>query len=64
MSLSEVASQMLGSWAGYGLPILTGWFNTEVTTDYVFASCYKVLGVAHNDEIICEAASLKTGVAK
>ena len=55
---------MLGSWAGYGLPILTGWFNTEVTTDYVFASCYKVLGVAHNDEIICEAASLKTGVAK
>jgi hypothetical protein len=64
MSLNEVASAMLGTWAGYGLPILTGWFNTDVTSDYVFSSCYKVLGAANNDEIIPEAASLKTGVAK
>lgn len=64
MSLNEVASAMLGAWAGYGLPILTGWLNTDVTYDYVFSSCYKVLSAANNDEIIPEAASLKTGVAK
>jgi hypothetical protein len=40
------------------------WFNTDVTTDYIFSSCYKVIGVANNDEIIADAASLKTGVAK
>jgi hypothetical protein len=55
---------MLGAWAGYGLPILTGWLDTDVTSDYVFSSCYKVLGAANNDEIIQDTASLKTGVAK
>jgi hypothetical protein len=64
MSLNEVASAMLGAWAGYGLPILTGWLDTDVTSDYVFSSCYKVLGAANNDEIIQDTASLKTGVAK
>ena len=64
MALDEVAANLLGTWAGYGLPFFTFWFNTDVTTDYIFTSCYKVLGVASNDEIICDAASLKTGIAK
>ena len=64
MALNEVASNLVGAWAGYGLPFFTFWFNTDITTDYIFSSCYKVLGVACNDEIIPEAASLKTGVAK
>lgn len=53
----------MGSWARYGLKFFTCWFDTEVATDYVFTNCYKVLSVADNDEIIPEAASLKSGVA-
>lgn len=63
-ALDEAAAQMIGEWTRYGLPFFTGWFNTDVTTDYIFTSCYKVLGVASNDEVIAEAASLKTGVAR
>lgn len=63
-ALDEVAAQMLGEWARYGLRFFTMWLNTDVTTDYIFSSCYKVMGVASNDEIIADAASLKTGVAK
>ena len=54
---------MLGEWARYGLKFFTLWFDTDVTRDYIFASCYKVLGVANSDEVIAETASLKTGVA-
>lgn len=63
-SLDEVAAQMLGSWARHGLQFFTLWLETEIANDYVFSNCYKVLSVAHNDEVIKEAASLKTGVAK
>jgi len=63
-ALDEVAAQMIGEWARYGLWFFTMWLNTDVSTDYIFSSCYKVMGVASNDEIIAEAASLKTGVSK
>lgn len=55
---------MLGEWARCGIRFFTLWLNTDVTTDYIFSSCYKVMGVASNDEIIADAASLKTGVAR
>lgn len=55
---------MMGSWAQYGLPFFTFWFDTDLTTDYIFSSCYKVMSNDPNDEIVDDNASLKTGVAK
>ena len=42
-ALDEVAKYTLGNWAKYGLRFLTGWWNTDLTRDFIFASCYKVL---------------------
>ena len=53
----------MGTWAKYGMRFFTGWWNTDLTRDYVFTSCYKVLSADTNDEIIHEGASLKSGVA-
>ena len=54
----------MGTWAEYALPFFTMWWNTDVTTDYIFTSCYKVMASDSNDEIINDNASLKTGVAQ
>ena len=62
-SLDKVAKYTMGTWAEYALPFFTMWLNTDVTTDYIFASCYKVMANDSNDEIIADTASLKTGVA-
>lgn len=63
-SLEHVAKHSFGVWAQYALPFFTFWFNSDLTTDYIFSSCYKVMGNDPNDEIIDDNASLKTGVAK
>ena len=54
----------MGTWAQYALPFFTMWWDTDVTTDYIFTSCYKVMANDSNDEIITDNASLKTGVAQ
>ena len=64
MSLTRTAQFSVGTWAAYLLPFFTFWWDTDLTTDYIFASCYKVMGNDPNDEIIDDNASLKTGVAK
>jgi hypothetical protein len=63
-SLDAVAKFTMGAWAEWALPFFTMWWNTDVTTDYIFASCYKVMANDSNDEIINDSASLKTGVAQ
>ena len=64
MSLEKVAKYTMGNWAQYGLPFFTMWWNTDVTTDYIFTSCYKVMASDPNDEIINDNCSLRTGVAQ
>ena len=63
-SLDNAAKYSVGSWAKWALPLITFWFDTDLTTDYIFSSCYKVMSNDPNDEIISDNASLKTGVAK
>lgn len=63
-SLDEAAKYTTGAWAQYALPFFTFWYDTDLTTDYIFSSCYKVMSNDPNDEIINDNASLKTGVAK
>ena len=63
-SLDRAAKYSVGAWAQYALPFFTFWFDTDLTTDYIFSSCYKVMSSDPNDEIIDDNASLKTGVAK
>lgn len=63
-SLDNAARYSVGAWAKWALPLITFWFDTDLTTDYIFASCYKVMSNDPNDEIIDDNASLKTGVAK
>jgi hypothetical protein len=63
-SLDKVAKFTMGTWAEWALPFFTMWWNTDVTTDYIFTSCYKVMANDSNDEIISDNASLKTGVAQ
>jgi hypothetical protein len=62
-ALCEVPKYSMGTWAKYGLKFLTGWWDNDLTSDYVFTSCYKVIACDTNDEVICEQASLKTGVS-
>jgi hypothetical protein len=54
----------MGTWAKHGLKFFTGWWDNDLTRDYVFTSCYKVIAQAINDEVIEEGASLKTGVSQ
>ena len=63
-SLAHAAKHSVGVWAQYALPFFTFWFDSDLTTDYIFSSCYKVISNDPNDEIIDDNASLKTGVAK
>ena len=63
-SLDNAARYTVGAWVKWALPLITFWFDTDLTTDYIFASCYKVMSNDPNDEIIDDNASLKTGVAK
>ena len=62
-SLDEVPRYSMGNWAKYGLKFLTGWWDSDLTQDYVFTSCYKVIAQDTNDEVIDDGASLKSGVA-
>jgi hypothetical protein len=50
------------SWAGQGLQFVTGW-QTDNTANFIKAPCVKLICCDPNDEIICDASSLKVGVA-
>jgi len=63
-SLNKAAKHVVGSWAEYALPFFTFCFDSDLTSDYIFSSCYKVMSNDPNDEIVNDNASLKTGVAK
>ena len=63
-SLDEVVKYSFGRWAQILLPLFMLTFDMDLTTDYIFSSCYKVIANDPNDEIISDSASLKTGVAK
>jgi len=62
--LDEVPRYSMGTWAKYGMKFFTGWWDTDITRDYIFTSCYKVIAADPNDEIVDERASLKSGVAE
>lgn len=62
-SLEEVSIYSLGAWTKWAIKILTLWTDMEVTRDFIFANCYKVLATDPNDEVINENASLKTGIS-
>lgn len=55
---------MVGSWANYALPAITGWFgDITVQEDYMQAKCYKVMSCDARDSIIKDHISLKSIVA-
>ncbi|DBA05262.1 TPA: hypothetical protein N0F65_007424 [Lagenidium giganteum] len=61
-SLPALAQRLVGGWAGRAVSLLTGW-NTDNVTNYLGASCPKLLCSDPCDEIIMDGASLKSGVA-
>ena len=63
-SLEKVAKYSIGRWTQWALPFFTMQFESDLTTDYIFSSCYKVMSNDPNDEIIDDNASLKVCVAK
>ena len=53
----------MGSWAKYAMQLFTQWEKGDVTKDYIFANCYKVVACDPSDEVINDNASLKTGIS-
>jgi hypothetical protein len=53
----------MGRWAKWGLKMLTFWDTSMGPKDYIFSNCYKVISQDPEDEIINDAASMKTGVS-
>ena len=62
-SLEEVPVYSMGSWAKYGMKAFSWWKDLDMTRDYIFANCYKVIGQDPKDTVIDDNASLKTGVS-
>lgn len=62
-ALSEVPVYSFGSWSKYAMKLFTMWDKDQVTKDYIFANCYKVLSSDPNDAVINDNASLKNGVS-
>lgn len=61
-SLDAAARRILAQWAGSAVKY-AAWWNTDVVTDYLSATCAKVMLQDPYDEIIAHPASLKVGVA-
>lgn len=47
----------------HALKFITMWENPDNSLDYLFSNCYKVISQDPQDEIVADAASLKTGVS-
>uniref|UniRef100_K3WPB4 AB hydrolase-1 domain-containing protein n=1 Tax=Globisporangium ultimum (strain ATCC 200006 / CBS 805.95 / DAOM BR144) TaxID=431595 RepID=K3WPB4_GLOUD len=61
-NLPALAQRLVASWAGNAVNILTRW-RTDNVSNYLRAQCPKLLCSDPCDEIIHDAASLKSGVA-
>eukprot|EP00981_Chlorochromonas_danica_P002615 scaffold504_cov189-Ochromonas_danica.AAC.50 len=61
-SLDAAARRILAQWAGSAVKY-AAWWKTDVVTDYLSATCAKVMFQDPYDEIIAHPASLKVGVA-
>ena len=62
-NLEAVAQRLVGGWSGYAIRALAPLWNTDVTGDYLAASCPKVVAIDAADAMIADAASLKSGIA-
>ena len=62
-NLEAIAQRLVGDWTGYAIRFLTPFWNTDVTGDYLAASCPKVVASDAADVIIAEPSSLKSGIA-
>jgi len=62
-NLEAVAQRLVGGWSGYAIRALAPFWSTDVTGDFLAASCPKVIATDAADAIIADAASLKSGVA-
>jgi hypothetical protein len=62
-NLEAIAQRLVGDWTGYAIRFLTPFWNTDVTGDFLAASCPKVIASDAADAIIAEPSSLKSGIA-
>jgi len=62
-NLEAVAQRLVGTWAGYVIPILTPLWNTDTAKDFIAAKCKKIVAQDASDAIIHDAASLRAGLA-
>ena len=62
-NLEAIAQRLVGDWTGYAIRFLTPLWNTDVTGDFLAASCPKIVASDAADVIIAEASSLKSGIA-
>jgi hypothetical protein len=62
-NLEAVAQRLVGGWSGYAIRALAPLWNSDVTSDFISATCAKIVANDSADMIISDAASLKSGVA-
>ena len=62
-NLEAIAQRLVGGWTGYAIRFLTPFWNTDVTGDFLAASCPKIVASDAADVIIAEPSSLKSGIA-
>lgn len=62
-NLEAVAQRLVGGWSGYAIRLLAPFWSTDVASDYIAASCPKVVANDSADSIIFDSASLKAGIA-
>jgi hypothetical protein len=62
-NLEAIAQRLVGDWTGYAIRFLTPLWNTDVTGDFLAASCPKIVASDAADVIIAEPSSLKSGIA-
>jgi hypothetical protein len=62
-NLEAIAQRLVGDWTGNAIRFLTPTWNTDVTGDFLAASCPKIVASDSADLIIAEPSSLKSGIA-
>jgi hypothetical protein len=62
-NLEAIAQRLVGTWSGYAIHCLTPMWNTDVTGDFLAASCPKMVASDAADAVIAEPSSLKSGIA-
>ncbi len=62
-NLEAVAQRLVGGWSGYAIRILAPSWSTDVASDFIAASCPKVVANDSADSIIFDSASLKAGIS-